>query len=805
VFEHASKGTYFKSLTVLVLVLVLAAAFLPAFGGDAVAAEADLRSFLKSPQAVKGNGEHGLGFQLSPPGDYQKVDESTLAAEGITPGSSLGSSVDLSEQLPPVGNQGGQGSCVGWATSYYYKTWSEKLEHPAWDLSDPRYRFSPAFVYNQINRGVDNGAYFEDAFELLEAKGDVDISEMPYNQNNWTAQPTDAQFEAAKPYKIASGWSYFFLREQLGPYSPVNDISGIKARLDGGNMLVMGIPIYKDFPDYYLGPNPYYDYNGSSSLAGGHAVTVVGYDDNANPSGADADHRGGFKMVNSWGTGWNGSSAGFVYLSYDFVKRYVWEAWTMTDLASAGPAIDHLSTDTACPGQAIEISGNDFGANRRSAGVSFNGTCAIQASFTNSKVTVTVPAEATSGPVVVDDWEGTASNPVSLTVSASGEPAPTVTSINPSEGINTGTLSVSIEGAGFVQGCEVLLKKAGAVDLYAAGETVISAARVDCTVDLTGEPLGVWDVFVTNPDGRSGMLTRGFTLTNGLSDTYEPNDDIGSAYGPLQSGVAYTSFIGSADDLDYYEVDIPVGCQTLRAELESVPAGCDYDLYLYEEQGSEVGRSIKASNYDELIELRAPEAGTYFVLVVPWSGSSLDDSYSLTHTAVIPPPPSVSALSPASGKMGTRVAISGSDFVPSRGGAYVRFGSVLCAASDYVSWSDTRVVVKVPRSACGRAAVRVATGGGVSNALYFRVTPLISTISPTSGRKSELVTVNGYGFGSFSSGYTVVYFGGTRAISYAEWTNSRIVVRVPSVPRGRIPIKVKTAGGISWGKYFTVI
>ncbi len=75
-------------------------------------------------------------------------------------------------------------------------------------------------------------------------------------------------------------------------------------------------------------------------------MSIVGYDDNANPGGADADHRGGFKAVNSWGPTWNGTSAGFVYLSYDFMKRYVMEAWRMDDLARRTPPTSTRSPPT---------------------------------------------------------------------------------------------------------------------------------------------------------------------------------------------------------------------------------------------------------------------------------------------------------------------------------------------------------------------------------------------------------------------------------------------------------------------------
>ncbi len=360
-----------------------------------------------TPGSITGDSEHYLGLQPSPVA-ADECNRIVLPQSLMLP---LAASADLSSELPPVGDQQSQNSCVAWATSYYYKSVLETKEHTSWDLTNPYYQFSPSFVYNQINGGKDNGTSFLAAFALLENLGDVDISEMPYDEADYLTQPTTSQLEAAKPYRIPNDWAYFWAHSRMGAYSSSNDISSIKAWLSAGNILVMGIPIYYDFPAFSGNPaSPYYDYDGTSEYAGGHGVCICGYNDNANPSGIDADHRGGFKMVNSWGPAWNGASHGYVYLSYDFVKRYAWEAWAMSDLAPDSPHVTYLSPVSGLPGDTIHIYGKNFGTLRRSAGVSFNGTAATSLSFSDGDITVAVPAGATTGPVAVYDWEGKASN-----------------------------------------------------------------------------------------------------------------------------------------------------------------------------------------------------------------------------------------------------------------------------------------------------------------------------------------------------------------------------------------------------------
>jgi len=450
------------------------------------------------------NPEHGLGCKPTPPGDYPEAVVPQVA--------SVAAAVDLYPPLLLVGNQGSQSSCVGWAVSYYYKTFSESLEHTTstWKLNDWWYEYSPSFVYNQINGGVDKGAYIPDALHLLQDKGDVDFAEFPYNQSNWTKQPTAAQLQAALPYRIPSGWGYFWLRSGSGPYSTSNDINPVKACLSGRNMLVMAIPIYYDFPEYSSSPaRPYYDYNGSSGFVGWHAVCITGYDDNINPGGSNADHRGGFRMVNSWGPYWNGDSDGFVYLSYDFVKRYVREAWSMGDLSPDSPSITSLSRTSGEPGDSVTISGKNFGTNRRNAEVTFNGVKATPTSWTNSSITVTVPTGATTGPVIVKDWDKAPSNPINFKVTF------WLSSITPNTGVINRVVSCSLEGGGFSSGTisSVRLKQYNGPTINATEVSVVSDTKITCKFDLTGTKKNYSiDLFVTKTNGHEAVLWNCFTV-----------------------------------------------------------------------------------------------------------------------------------------------------------------------------------------------------------------------------------------------------------------------------------------------------
>ena len=93
---------------VLPLILILALAFALPFGPAAPAAG--------------GAGEKGMGLLLSRPDDRLVGNPMKYRTNAV-----LASSVDLSSDIPPIGDQGQRGSCVGWSSGYYLKSWWEML------------------------------------------------------------------------------------------------------------------------------------------------------------------------------------------------------------------------------------------------------------------------------------------------------------------------------------------------------------------------------------------------------------------------------------------------------------------------------------------------------------------------------------------------------------------------------------------------------------------------------------------------------------------------------------------------------
>lgn len=278
--------------------------------------------------------EHGLGLLPSDPAEYfigrppvsMKPATELPTAVDLT-GPSLLAGQPAAGGIPPVGDQEETYTCVGWAASYYYKTYQEWLEH-GWELenSDPNYDhiFSVNFVYNQI---VDlpapeckRYAAMGEALQLIVEEGDVPWNTFPWQTTNCSMQPEEPVKNAALAYRGIDFGAFFVTEGPPEEPEQNHDLTPLKQWLADDDPFVLGIPVYPEF-DYAGCHWPVMPPSDPGDSRGLHAVTVVGYDDYW-PGG------GAFKIVNSWGTEWG--CDGYAWLSYEFVRRYAWEAWWMT-------------------------------------------------------------------------------------------------------------------------------------------------------------------------------------------------------------------------------------------------------------------------------------------------------------------------------------------------------------------------------------------------------------------------------------------------------------------------------------------
>jgi len=212
--------------------------------------------------------------------------------------------VDLTSEMPPVGNQGQQGSCATWSIAYYHRTQLEYHERH-WNLTDAHHRFSPAFVYNQVNGGGDNGSGFNNNMPLICEQGCASLADCPYNDHDCTSWPSESAYSHAIPFR-AKTWAWFHTYDMTG-------INMIKQLLANGSTACLSIAVWDNFDNIAAHDYMYCASDREGEDRGGHLITFVGYDDTLTTH----DGTGAFRMVNSWGPGWG--QAGYFWMSYEAV------------------------------------------------------------------------------------------------------------------------------------------------------------------------------------------------------------------------------------------------------------------------------------------------------------------------------------------------------------------------------------------------------------------------------------------------------------------------------------------------------
>ncbi|NLG51788.1 MAG: C1 family peptidase [Chloroflexi bacterium] len=265
--------------------------------------------------------QYGLGLLPSPAGDYPSA---RLAAVPTA----LPRVVDLSVDMPPVGNQGAQASCVGWAIAYYYRSFQEARESRLAPTTADRI-FSPAFIYNQRRTAKcarDAGMSMVDGLRVAINLGVATYRTMPYYVGDTCTRPSHAALIEASSYR-----SQTYVNMFLGQGTA--NLTALKQHLASGDPFLLAVPIYSNFL-LASSANPIIDVpQPGAEFYGGHAITVVGYDE-----GLQA-----FKFVNSWGQGWG--DQGYGYLTYDFVQHKSWEAWALVNGDTTPPSLPQVARE----------------------------------------------------------------------------------------------------------------------------------------------------------------------------------------------------------------------------------------------------------------------------------------------------------------------------------------------------------------------------------------------------------------------------------------------------------------------------
>lgn len=219
--------------------------------------------------------------------------------------------VDLRFYMPPIADQGEEGSCTAfaWAGAFDYQRAQENAH-----MVDPSCQF--LYYHERIIEGSDVaddcGAQIRSGAKVLAKFGVLQSREWPYVPANFNRLPSVEQYEKARALRITS---YQRVRADVEPL-----MQAVALR----RPVVIGMEVFQSFESEYVQrtgllamPVP------KERNLGGHAVVIVGYQQASRS----------FIVRNSWGRDWG--MGGYFLMPFAYITQHVSDCWTITDAVPA--------------------------------------------------------------------------------------------------------------------------------------------------------------------------------------------------------------------------------------------------------------------------------------------------------------------------------------------------------------------------------------------------------------------------------------------------------------------------------------
>jgi RHS repeat-associated protein len=352
-------------------------------------------------------------------------------------------------------------------------------------------------------------------------------------------------------------------------------------------------------------------------------------------------------------------------------------------------------------------------------------------------------------------------------------PPPVVTGIAPAQGLTTGGSQVTIIGSGF---------ESGDTQVSFGGTPPLSYGSISddaLTVYAPAHAVGIVDVTVTTTAGTSALSP---------ADQFSYVTNLGTEGPvPVVTGLTPTSVYNGDEGLLANVLIIGTGF----TNVTGVAFGGTASPSFYAESSNVIQADIPPGL-----------TGTVDVTVTtPGGTSTISPADQFTY--LVPPQPTVTAVSPTAGNaaggnpsLGSdQVVITGTGFTAD---AQVAFGSI-SVPTTYLS--ATTLTATAPAQAAGTVDVTVTTPGGTSAITpadqYTSITPpapVVTGLGPASGSGAgNQVTI----IGSDLAGATQILFGDTPAESFSNISDTAIRATIPSHVLGTVDVTVTTPGGTS--------
>ncbi len=294
-----------RTIRVTAVGVLAAFAVTAVFAGAAGAAVTPTIPIFKPPtnwqsKITKFNSEKAKPFNLSTFAKWMPTQVRTIKMPANVNLDFL-STVDLTANAEPVGNQANINSCASWAIGYGLAGWwvnkLGKFAREDW--------FNPMSVYGAVSNHANVGTSPSDNFNRIKTIGIT--RESDYTVDDWTFTHVSniSELILGVPYRFTN-WSNLYFSGANAPGS--NAVTALKDILWRLRVPVaISAHVYTGF-----GGTGTYVKGSGATFRGNHEMLAVGY------------NSGGLLVQNSWGTGWGNS--GYIRLGWDYVKSDVYAA-----------------------------------------------------------------------------------------------------------------------------------------------------------------------------------------------------------------------------------------------------------------------------------------------------------------------------------------------------------------------------------------------------------------------------------------------------------------------------------------------
>ncbi|HET7811196.1 MAG TPA: S8 family peptidase [Steroidobacteraceae bacterium] len=194
--------------------------------------------------------------------------------------------------------------------------------------------------------------------------------------------------------------------------------------------------------------------------------------------------------------------------------------------------------------------------------------------------------------------------------------------------LNTGTTTPGSDTYAFYQGTSMATPHVvGVVALMLSAKPALTPDQVTSLLQSTARPFPA-----TCSQCGSGIVDALAAVNGAIGGTppppppgnaeIEPNNSRSASQLISTANTTINGTMGSTSDTDYYRLSLPAG-RTLTATL-TPNSSSDYDLYVYNSNGTLIGRSERGTGLTDTVSVTNTGSGalTRYVRVVYWSGGT---------------------------------------------------------------------------------------------------------------------------------------------------------------------------------------